>query len=122
LETPSRRDPRGKPRGISSNLLETNHSHLLYLLVANNPKEFFMKAKHFYVLGFCLISILLVSCGEPTVFGVPQSQWNSLSPVQKQQVIDGYNQRQIIKTQNEPVDNAINVAGSILNNPSIMRN
>ena len=79
-----------------------------------------MKATYSLLLGFCLIAMLLSSCSEPTVFGIPQSQWNNLSSPQKQQVIDGYNQRQAIKEQNAPIESAIDAAGTILNNPAIM--
>jgi len=64
--------------------------------------------------------VLILAACEPTVFGVPQSTWNNLTPTQKQQVIDGYNQQQAIKQQNAPIQNAIDTAGTILNNPMIM--
>ncbi len=68
------------------------------------------------VLAGSLIATVLVGCGpsQPTVFGVPQNQWNSLSKSEKQQVIKGYNQRQRIDAQNAPLNNAINEASGII--------
>lgn len=65
----------------------------------------------------CLsLTLLLNACTppEPTVFGVPQSQWNQLTPAQKQQVIDGYNQRQRIKEENAPLQSAIDSASALV--------
>lgn len=65
-------------------------------------------------LGGALMT--LVGCGpqEPMVFGVPQSQWNTLSAAEKKQVIQGYNQRQKIDAQNAPINNAIGAASDII--------
>jgi hypothetical protein len=67
------------------------------------------------VIAFLCITITSLTGCQPTVFGVPQSTWNTLTPQQKQQVIDGYNQRKAIK-------NAIDSAGTILTSPAVMRN
>ncbi len=69
-------------------------------------------------LGLFLMILMLTGCEPPEVFGVPQSTWNTLTPEQKQQVIQGYNQRKQIETENAPLQNAINTAGSILGNPA----
>lgn len=59
---------------------------------------------------------LLTACGpqQPMVFGVPQSQWNSLTNSEKQQVINGYNQRRNIDAQNAPINNAIGAASDLI--------
>lgn len=78
-----------------------------------------------FILAISSISLilLLAACQppEPTMFGVPVSTWNTLTPSQKQQVIDGYNERRLVQEQNAPIENAINTAGTILNNPAIMK-
>jgi len=61
----------------------------------------------------CGLLVMLSGC-EPTVFGVPQSQWNTLTPGQKNQVIAGYNQRKLIDAQNAPIQNAIDTAGGLV--------
>ncbi len=68
------------------------------------------------VLVVSLIAAVLVGCGpsQPSVFGVPQSQWNSLSNSEKKQVIQGYNQKQRIEAQTAPLNNAINEASDII--------
>ena len=70
------------------------------------------------------LSVTLAGCTppEPTVFGVPQSQWNMLSKSEKQQVIQGYNQRQKINAQNAPVNNALSAASSIIQNNNYYKN
>jgi hypothetical protein len=62
------------------------------------------------------LALVLAGCTppEPTVFGIPQSQWNTLSPGEKQQVIKGYNQREKINAQNAPINNAIGAASSLI--------
>jgi hypothetical protein len=63
------------------------------------------------------ISILFLLNGcEPTLFGVPQSQWNQLNSSEKSQIIQGYNQKQLIDAQNAPLESAIDVAGNIIGN------
>jgi len=51
---------------------------------------------------------------EPNVFGIPQTQWNQLTPAQQQSIIDGYNQRQRIEAENAPLESAINATQQIL--------
>ena len=69
----------------------------------------------------CAISFLCVTMGctiqppEPIVFGIPQSQWEQLTPEQKQSVIDGYNQRRKIAAENAPLESAIGAAQQVLN-------
>lgn len=65
-------------------------------------------------LLLCLPILFLTAC-EPTVFGIPQSTFNSLTPQQKQQVIDAYNQREQIKAENAPLESAISTLGFIAN-------
>ncbi|MEN9449525.1 MAG: hypothetical protein RJA83_139 [Pseudomonadota bacterium] len=46
---------------------------------------------------------LLIACGPPKVFGVPQEQWAQLNQQQRTQVIDGYNQRRQAEAQVAPI-------------------
>ena len=68
----------------------------------------------------CTLSFLCAVAGctieppEQTVFGVPQSQWNQLTPAQQQSVIDGYNKRQQIQAENAPFESAIGAAQQVL--------
>lgn len=62
-----------------------------------------------------VISFSLCAC-QPKMFGVPQEQWNQLSHEQQIQVIEGYNQRKMIETQNKPYVDAINTLGDLANN------
>ncbi len=55
----------------------------------------------------------IVAC-EQTMFGVPIEQWNTLSKVQQQEVIRGYNQRKQIEKQNEPIMSAIGATEGIV--------
>lgn len=50
-----------------------------------------------------LIPFLLVACGPPTIFGIPQDQWDQLNQQQRSQVIDGYNQRTKAEAQVAPI-------------------
>lgn len=52
---------------------------------------------------FLIVPFLLVACGPPLVFGIPQDQWDQLSPQQRNQVIAGYNQRKYVETQLAPL-------------------
>lgn len=55
---------------------------------------------------------------EPTMFGLPQSQWKQLTKEQQDEIIRGYNEQQRIKHQNAVFMSAINTAGKIVkNNP-----
>lgn len=65
-----------------------------------------------WLLGASFL-MLLAGC-EPTMFGMPQAQWNQLTPEQKSQVIQGYNQREQIKEQNAPLYAAIDAANNVL--------
>lgn len=56
------------------------------------------------------LALLLTGC-EAHMFGMPESQFRSLNPAQQQQVIAAYNQRQMVRTQNEPIESLIGVAG-----------
>lgn len=58
--------------------------------------------------SFILSVLLLTSCAtEPTLFGMPEAQFKQLSPSQQTQVIDSYNRQKEIRTQNEPITDAI---------------
>ncbi len=50
-----------------------------------------------------IFPFLLVACGPPRVFGIPQEQWNQLNQQQRSQVIEGYNQRQQTEAQVAPI-------------------
>ena len=67
-------------------------------------------------LALALGVLLVAGCEppEPYVFGVPQSQWDSLNQEQQTRVIDGYNAQQQQQTQNEPWIAAIGLAGDLL--------
>ena len=52
---------------------------------------------------------------EPTVFGVPQGQWNTLTHEQQNEVIRGYNQRQQQAEANAPLIAAVGTINSIAN-------
>ena len=76
--------------------------------------------KHIIRLIFILLfTYVLAGCTiqppEPTVFGMPQSEWNQLTPKQKQSVIDGYNQRKQIEAENAPIESAIGATQQALN-------
>lgn len=81
-----------------------------------------MKKTTLFIFSFSLI-LLLAACTppEPTMFGVPASTWNTLTPKQKQEVIKGYNDRTLVQEENAPLQNAISTAGTILNNNIINR-
>ena len=57
------------------------------------------------------LMLALAAC-EPTLFGMPQSQFSQLPKEQQQQVIESYNRQQEIKTQNAPLENLIGVLGT----------
>lgn len=61
--------------------------------------------------------IMLAGCAsmfEPTMFDVPQSQWNALTPEQKQEVIKGYNERKNTEAQMAPIKSAVKAADHYL--------
>lgn len=49
-----------------------------------------------------IVPFLLTACGPPSVFGIPQEQWNQLNQQQRSQVIEGYNQRTKAEAQVSP--------------------
>jgi hypothetical protein len=55
---------------------------------------------------------------EPTMFGIPQSQWYTLTKAQQKQVIEGYNRQQEINAQNAqnvpPPEETIAVGATIV--------
>ncbi|MEN9449524.1 MAG: hypothetical protein RJA83_138 [Pseudomonadota bacterium] len=55
----------------------------------------------------CLILLifpfLLVACGPPSIFGIPQDQWDQLNQQQRSKVIEGYNQRTKTEAQVAPI-------------------
>jgi len=62
-----------------------------------------------------LVSVMFVITGcTPTIFGMPEDQFNQLSPEQQQQVIDSYNKRLEIEQQNKPKEHLIDVLGSAI--------
>jgi hypothetical protein len=68
-----------------------------------------------FLLSISLIIASLILCAcTPMMFGMPANQFNSLTPDQQRQVIDGYNQRKLIEKQNEPLNNLIGVADTAL--------
>jgi hypothetical protein len=71
----------------------------------------------------CTLSMGLISCGpppEPQVFGVPEHVWVTLTPAERQQVINGYNTQQKINAQNAPMENVISATqGAITNEQNI---
>ena len=62
-----------------------------------------------------LTGLVLTGC-QPTMFGMPQDQWNQLTPQQQAQVIDAYNQRKQTEAQNAPIMAAIGAASGVLKN------
>jgi hypothetical protein len=75
--------------------------------------------KKYFMYLLIVVVLILTGCTalfEPTVFNVPQSQWNQLTPEQKQEVIKGYNEREKIETQMAPVKQAIGAADQYLKN------
>ena len=62
-------------------------------------------------IALCALALAGCEPPEPRVFGVPQSQWNSLNHEQQTKVVDGYNAQKKQKAENEPLLAAIGVAG-----------
>lgn len=50
-----------------------------------------------------LFPFLLVGCGPPSIFGIPQDQWDQLNQQQRSRVIEGYNQRTETEAQVAPI-------------------
>lgn len=66
------------------------------------------------ILILSILTLLLIGCAgmfERRMFGMPESQFRALNPAQQQQVIDAYNQRELVRTQNEPINSLIGIAG-----------
>lgn len=74
------------------------------------------------LLAIAGIALVLTACqpAEPTVFGVKQSVWKTLTSSEKKQVIQGYNERQKINAQNAPIDNAIGATAAAVQNKQNM--
>ena len=66
------------------------------------------------MMVFGIVMLLCACAVEPTMFGMPQSQWNQLSKAQQQEVIKGYNRRKNIEEANKPVTTAISTAGAVI--------
>ena len=68
------------------------------------------------IIAAALIGLTLTACTppEPMYFGVPASQWKTLSPAEKKQVIKGYNQREKINAQNAPAENFISATKAVI--------
>ena len=60
-----------------------------------------------------LTTLLLMGC-EPMMFGMPESQFQSLTPAQQQKIIQGYNRQKEIEAQNAPLNALVDVAGSVV--------
>ena len=72
-----------------------------------------------FLLAATLVSGLIgCAASEPTVFGVPQSQWTQLSKQQQDEVIHGYNQRAATREINRPLTDTLGVAKVLLRHPS----
>lgn len=65
--------------------------------------------KKLLLAAFISSAVLLSACAppEPTVFGVKESVWKTLTAPERQQVINGYNQTQKINAKNAPLESAI---------------
>jgi hypothetical protein len=75
-----------------------------------------IKSLYSNLLFIFLITVSLLTGCQPTMFGVPQDQWNKLTPEQQSKVIDAYNERQQTEAQNAPLMAAIGAASTILKN------
>lgn len=71
-------------------------------------------------LGLVCLTVCLVGCvsgppPEPTVFDMPQSQWNTLTSEQQNEVIRGYNERKQKAEANAPFIAAMGAFNSVAN-------
>lgn len=70
----------------------------------------------FTMKRLCYGLIIAIACGlvgcEAMMFGMPESQFNSLSPNEKKAVIASYNKRKEIEKKNEPLNALVGVLGS----------
>lgn len=57
---------------------------------------------------------LLVGCGGPTEFGVPQKQWDQMNQQQRQSAIAQYNQQKSQDAKEETFWNLLGAAGSMV--------
>lgn len=70
------------------------------MVITNLPLKLM---KYLDFLFLIIFPFLLVACGPPSVFGIPQEQWDQLNQQQRDQVIAGYNQRQQTEAQVAPI-------------------
>lgn len=63
-------------------------------------------------ISFALLVVCTLMGCERSMFGMPESQFNQLTPEQKQQVIESYNERKLQETRNAPIYAAIGALGS----------
>jgi hypothetical protein len=81
--------------------------------IAMQPKrihlvDFMWEWVNMKILYLLVLPLFLIACApQPTMFGVPQDQWERLTPAQQQEVIRGYNEQQRIQQQNAPIESAI---------------
>ena len=68
---------------------------------------------YLFLIFFTTLFCTACTPPEPTVFGIPQSQWNTLTAEQRADVIRGYNEQQAIKERNVPIQAAIGAASNI---------
>lgn len=70
--------------------------------------------KYLCLIGIIISAVFLSACTppEPTIFGVKESVWKTLTPSERKQVIQGYNQTQKINAKNAPIESAIGAASN----------
>jgi hypothetical protein len=47
----------------------------------------------------CFVVLFIISTCTPLIYGVPEEQWNQMSPAQRQATIEGYNERARIQAE-----------------------
>jgi hypothetical protein len=47
----------------------------------------------------CFLALFTISACAPVIYGVPEEQWNQMTPAQRQAAIEGYNERAKIREQ-----------------------
>ena len=72
-------------------------------------RNFIVKYRLFFL---CVVSLALLACApqQPTMFGVPQDQWQTLSPEQQQAAIDSSNTQQNQQERDRPMNEAVSGA------------
>ena len=66
------------------------------------------------------LTAALTACGGPTEFGIPQAQFQKMTPVQKQKTIKEYNQEQKRKAAEKPIWDVLEtVAGAVAGSPAV---